>query len=70
MPSNNTPVTLPLRYCLAGAPCGGAWLGIVGGSGCKEAALEVSFPFAMRDGVPTRGGAGLGAFAPGRIAGD
>lgn len=42
----------------------------MGGSGCTEAALELSFPFAIRDGVPTRGGAGLATVAPGKIAGD
>lgn len=76
IPSNNTPVTLPLRYCLVGAPCGGASFGIVGaGSGCCEVALEFTSPFVFRDGVPILAGAGEGAFvapgvAPGKIAGD
>jgi hypothetical protein len=42
----------------------------VGGSGCREAALELSLPLTLREGVPTRGGAGLETVAPGRIAGD
>lgn len=71
MPSRRTVVTLEFRYCLVGAPCGGASLGIVGaGSGCCDVALEVaSLP--LRDGVPVLAGAGLAAFvAPGAIAGD
>lgn len=73
IPSITGPVTLLFRYCLVGAPCGGASFGIVGaGSGCWEAAREVeSWPFVLREGVPTRGGIGLGAFAMGgRMAGD
>lgn len=72
IPSSRTVVTLELRYCLVGAPCGGASLGIAGaGSGCCEVALEApSVPF-MRDGVPILGGAGLAALVvPGAIAGD
>jgi len=42
----------------------------VRGSGCREAALELSLPFTLREGVPSRGGAGLETVAPGRIAGD
>ena len=67
------PVTLLFRYCLVGAPCGGASLGIVGvGSGCWDVAREfVSLPLTLREGVPTLAGIGLGTFvAPGRIAGD
>ena len=72
MPSNKTLVTLELRYCRAGAPCGGASFGIAGaGSGCCEVALEVTSLPLVRDGVPVLGGAGLGAFAPpGASAGD
>ena len=73
MPSSRTPVTFPLRYCLIGAPCGGASFGIVGaGSGCCEVAREVaSLPFKLREGVPVLAGRGLGAFvAPGATAGD
>lgn len=67
-------VTLELRYCLVGAPCGGASFGIAGigaGSGCWDVALEATSVPLVRDGVPVLGGAGLGAFAPPRaIAGD
>ena len=35
-------------------------MGIVEGSGCKLAALELS-PFRFREGVPVLGGIGLGA---------
>lgn len=44
MPSSNAPVTLEFKYCLAGAPCAGAFSGIFGpDSGCTEAALEPGF---------------------------
>ena len=61
MPSSTGPVTLPFKYCLVGAPCGGASLGIVvTGSGCCDVArLVTSLPFVLRLGVPMRGGAGL-----------
>jgi hypothetical protein len=64
MPSSNVAVTLLLRYCRVGAPCGGASVGMAEPvSGCKEAAREVaSFPLAFWTGVLVRGGIGLGAF--------
>jgi hypothetical protein len=43
MPSSKLAVTLLFRYCLAGAPCGGACAGMVGTgvlSGCAEAARD------------------------------
>jgi hypothetical protein len=73
IPSNSTPVTFPFKYCLVGAPCGGASFGIEAtGSGCWLVAREVtSLPFKFLEGVPVLWGAGLAAFvAPGRIAGD
>ena len=42
---------------------------MVGRSGCREAALELSLPFTLREGVPVRC-AGLETVAPWRIAGD
>lgn len=64
MPSSSGPTTLVFKYCLVGAPCGGASLGMVAAvSGCKEAALEdASLPLVRRLGVPNLPGIGLGAW--------
>jgi hypothetical protein len=54
-------VTLLLRYCRAGAPCGGASAGMVNpGSGCADAARDAwpvvvsCAPMVVRSGVPVR----------------
>ena len=75
MPSNNVAVTLLLRYWRAGAPCGGACVGIVGGpgSGCCDAARdELSVATFACTGVLVRPGIGLWAFGflPNEGAGD
>lgn len=62
MPSSTAPVTLEFRYCLVGAPWGGASGGMVKpGSGCCDAARELASCPLVRSGVLVRAGAGLAA---------